>query len=216
MEKAHLHSCAKLTNFLKIDKENPTVLYFFLSLSFSRLAVIFQVSLRFYSSYLADGTQSDFHHKSSLSTRYLKWCWKKKPTWSLASSCISPIAFVLKDRVGLHALIDRVGQLNWVVKERQSLIFIFLLLLHFSFLHLLLFNDTWLSRLCLANSCEYYIAKNDNKHWENLVQSAHHIDLLQFYQEIIKTASYSTYILLSYPTFPVQDATGTLVTLHTL
>lgn len=93
---------------------------------------------------------------------------------------------------------DRVGQLNGVVKERQSLIF-------------LLYLDTMtlgcLSQLDLSNRCD---AKSDDKHWESLSQSVNHIDLLHFHQEIIKTSSDFPHILLSYPAFPVQGRPGTL------
>lgn len=99
---------------------------------------------------------------------------------------------VLKDGVDLYTLMDRVGQLNRVVKERQS--FIFLLYLDTKTLGYLF--------LGLANWCG---AKSEDKYWESLSQSVNLIGLLQFHEEIIKKASDFPHILLSYPSFPVQD-----------
>lgn len=92
---------------------------------------------------------------------------------------------VLKDRVGLYSLMERVGQLNKVLKERQSFAFFF-----FFF---------W-SLLDLVSWCN---AKSDDKQWETSSQSVKHNDLLQFHQEIIKITLDFPHIHLSYSTFPV-------------
>lgn len=129
----------------------------------SNIPIIFPVILKFYNSCLAN--MIAWHHYIAVLFHQSTWsvsvCCKTNPVLSCEELFNTHCIYVLKDRVGLYSLMDRAGQLNGVVKERQSFVFFFF------------FCHCWVDVMPKA--------KSDDKQWETPSQAVKHNGLLWFH-----------------------------------